>query len=50
MNFDQIKHNEEVNTYIRQSDISLAALGNDAGMTGAAAMICREGRQQSSQK
>ncbi len=27
MNFDQIKHNEEVNTYIRQSDISLAALG-----------------------
>ena len=27
MNFDQIKQNEEVNTYIRQSDFSLAALG-----------------------
>ncbi len=27
MTYDEIKHNEEINTYIRQADISLQALG-----------------------
>ncbi|MBQ8037849.1 MAG: HD domain-containing protein [Proteobacteria bacterium] len=27
MNYQEIKHNEEINTYIRQADLSLSALG-----------------------